>query len=75
MNALAAEIAIKMESLQCELLMGEHVPGTFNFVADALSRLDKGKPLPTSLHDSERRDPPERGEGFDKAWSLRKSIK
>ena len=70
MNALAAEVSIKMEELRCEVLLGGHVPGTLNFVADALSRLASDKELPKSLHDCNRRKVPSRGQAFYRAWSL-----
>ena len=68
MNAIAAEIAIQLEVLHAEVIIGEHVSGTLNFVADALSRLSSGKELPKSLHDCPRRAAPVRGAGFYKAW-------
>ena len=49
MGALAAEIALALESLGMELVEVKHIPGTSNKSADALSRLSEGAALPQML--------------------------
>ena len=39
MNALAAELALKLEDVGAEFILTEHIPGVHNVEADALSRL------------------------------------
>ena len=39
MNALAAELALRLEALDAGLVIVQHIPGEFNFIADALTSL------------------------------------
>ena len=50
MGALAAEIALALESLGVELVEVKHIPGTGNKSADASSRLSEGAALPQMLY-------------------------
>jgi hypothetical protein len=68
MNALAAEIALDLDELEIEVVTSRHVPGTLNFVADALSRLSKGAVVPESLAGVRRVPCPQRTAEFYKAW-------
>ena len=55
-NELAAELALLLEQLQIEVLLGRHWRNVVNIEADALSRLGEGKEIPLSLR-SLPRDP------------------
>ena len=68
MNALAGEISLILEGLNCGMLLGVHVPGVLNYVADALSRLSEGETIPSSLSQARRIEPPPRVASFYKAW-------
>eukprot|EP00974_Lingulodinium_polyedra_P124918 11192527-Lingulodinium_polyedra.AAC.1 len=60
MNILAAELALRLEAAACDAIVGRHVPGVLNFVADALSRVAQGKASPGDVMHAERRIPPRR---------------
>ena len=45
----AAEIALQLEGLQLEPIVGQHVPGLLSRIADQLSRLHQGAPMPLEL--------------------------
>ena len=68
MNALAGELALRMEQARATLSLAEHIPGVLNFVADALSRLGAGSRLPVSLAAARRFEAPGRGRDFWLAW-------
>eukprot|EP00435_Cladocopium_sp_Y103_P016613 s3999_g4.t1 len=48
-NRLAAEMALRLESLNAEALTGQHWRNVINLEADALSRLTEGKEVPARL--------------------------
>eukprot|EP00435_Cladocopium_sp_Y103_P036126 s642_g9.t1 len=48
-NRLAAEMALRLESLNAEALTGQHWRNVINLEADALSRLAEGKEVPARL--------------------------
>ena len=56
MNALAAEVALRMEIAGVQLLH-EHVSGTLNVECDALSRIAQGKAVPKTLEGIRRDEP------------------
>jgi hypothetical protein len=66
MNSIAAEIGLRVISLQIEL---GHVAGVANYEADALSRLCQGKAIPSHLAEVQRAATPCRESGFFLAWS------
>ena len=66
MNSIAAEIGLRVVSLQIEL---GHVAGVANYEADALSRLCQGKSVPSHLAEVERLPAPARNAAFFLAWS------
>ena len=68
MNALAGELSLRLEQLQCSIKIAEHIPGLLDFVADALSRLEAGKRLPESLATARRFSAPSRADSFFRAW-------
>ena len=68
MNAIAAEISLLLDHMTCGLVVGEHLPGKHNFLADALSRLSEGAKLPSCLNVAERRLAPVRNAAFFAAW-------
>ena len=49
MNAIAAEISLRLDRYRANFEMAQHIPGLLNFVADNLSRLSEGKKLPSCL--------------------------
>ena len=63
MNAIAVEIAIRLESAQV-ILSPEHFRGTLNFECDALSRLAQGAKVPERLLGVERALPKLRQRSF-----------
>ena len=63
MNALAAEIALGIESAQVNL-DAEHLRGALNFQCDALSRLDQGAVVPQELIHVPRASPKPRSPSF-----------
>ena len=63
MNAIAVEIAIRLESAQV-CLSPEHFRGTLNFECDALSRLAQGAAIPASLASVPRSLPKPRARHF-----------
>ena len=67
MNAMAAEIALRLECADVQTLP-EHLSGTLNFQCDALSRLSQGAPIPDVLVNLPRETPKERSEQFFWAW-------
>ena len=68
MNAVAAEVALILEEMDLQITFVEHVAGVNNYVADALSRLAQGKPLPQVLASSERVTAPARPRSFYRVW-------
>ena len=68
MNAIAAEIALRLEIGKIEL-QAEHLTGTLNFDCDALSRLAmEGKKVPQKLVSVRRDVVPHRGPSFFWGW-------
>ena len=68
MNAIAAEVSLRLEIGQVEL-QGEHLTGTLNFECDALSRLvQENKKIPQSLTNVRRDVVPHRGPEFFWGW-------
>ena len=67
MNAIAVEIAIRLESAQV-ILSPEHFRGTLNFECDALSRLAQGAKVPERLLGVERALPKPRQRPF--LWAV-----
>ena len=67
MNALAAEVALRLECAGVQTLP-EHLSGTLNFQCDALSRLSQGASIPTVLQDVPRAVPKDRSSHFFWAW-------
>jgi len=63
MNAIAVEIAIRMESADVTL-SPEHLRGTLNFECDALSRLAQGAAVPEILQNVPRTLPKSRRQQF-----------
>ena len=63
MNAIAVEIAIRLESAQV-ILSPEHFRGTLNFECDALSRLAQGAEVPKRLLLVPRSSPKPRQRSF-----------
>ena len=73
MNAIAVEIAIRMESAQVSLAP-EHLRGALNFECDALSRLAQGAQIPEKLIGITRSSPKPRVRSF--FWAaFHKSIR
>ena len=71
MNAVAAELALELETLGVHTLMGEHYRSILNVEADALSRLwsgAEGAQVPRSLRLATRVQAPPRGREFFRAW-------
>ncbi len=56
-----------LEAVDINLAIVEHLSGTLNYEADALSRVAQGKSLPPSLALAEERKPPARSDEFWKA--------
>ena len=67
MNALAAEIALRLESAQI-VLTTEHFCADLNVECDALSRLAQGKEIPSRLLSVARALPRSRVPSFFWAW-------
>ena len=68
MNAIAAEIALRLEIGKVEF-QAEHLTGTLNFDCDALSRLAmEGKKVPQKLVAVRRDVVPHRGPSFFWGW-------
>ena len=67
MNAIAAEIALRMESAGATAIP-EHLCGTLNFECDALSRLSQGADLPPALTTVSRIKTRTLGANFFLAW-------
>ena len=67
MNALTAEIALRLESVGVETIP-EHVMGTLNFECDALSREAQGATIPERLRELPRVWPPPRVPSWFWAW-------
>jgi len=63
MNAIAVEIAIRLESAEVTL-SPEHLRGALNFECDALSRLAQGAAVPERLQDVQRSWPKPRQQQF-----------
>lgn len=63
MNAIAVEIAIRLESAQV-CLSPEHLRGALNFECDALSRLAQGAAVPERLLHVSRSSPKPRRQQF-----------
>ena len=63
MNAIAAEIALRLEIAGVQLLP-EHLAGTLNFDCDALSRLGKDFKAPAKLNSVKRDTPKQRVASF-----------
>ena len=68
MNVLAAELALRLEAMGCDAIVGGHSPGVMNFIADALSRVAQGMPLPSAVLVAERHSPPRRDARFWRCW-------
>ena len=68
MNAVASEVSLRIERLRAVLELAEHIPGTLNFLADALSRLSVGAKLPERLVAAVRFPAPSRDSNFWRAW-------
>ena len=58
MIRLAAEIALQLECVQWEPIVGQHVPGLLNCIADQLRRLHQGAPMPLELQQANQVSPP-----------------
>ena len=67
MNAIAAELAIRLESVGAGLIP-EHLCGTLNFECDALSRLTQGARVPPALDGIQRVSPRPLSPSFFLAW-------
>ena len=67
MVRLACELAIEVEALQIDALWGRHIPGHQNLLADRLSRIAEGYPLPAEVFHAKRIFVPELGTLF-RAW-------
>ena len=67
MNALAAEIALRLECADVQTAP-EHLSGTLNFTCDALSRLSEGAAMPAILAGIQRDHPRPRCKAFFWAW-------
>ena len=67
MNALAAEVVIRLECADVHTLP-EHLAGTLNFQCDALSRLSQGAAIPSTLLTIPRVIPKDRSTSFFWAW-------
>ena len=67
MNAIAAEIALRLESAMVNMAT-EHYRGTLNFECDALSRLATGAVIPERLMQVPRASVKPRSAGFFWAW-------
>lgn len=68
LNVLAAEVSLLLEDRTVELLVGEHIAGTLNHVADALSRLAEGGSIPELLSKAVSRTAPTRRVDFYRPW-------
>ena len=64
LNLLAAELALELEAVESELVLGEHLRGVLNAEADSLSRLSEGKELPVRLRCVRRSRAADRRHGF-----------
>jgi hypothetical protein len=67
MNALAAELALRLESAAVSLIP-EHLSGILNFECDALSRLSEGAEVPRILRGAQRVRPRLLEAAFFWAW-------
>jgi hypothetical protein len=67
MNALCAEIAIRVESAMMDFRL-EHYEAVINFEADALSRLSQGTAIPARLRDLPQQHLRPRSASFFWAW-------
>lgn len=70
MAQLAAEVALEIEALQLPHIMGQHVPGIANDVADRLSRVRGHEVVPKCLQGATFVPVPERTPSFYRAWRL-----
>ena len=67
-NAMAGEVALRLDRLRADLAIAEHIPGIFNVEADALPRLSVGKNLPKELRGAHRSQAPARSDDFWICW-------
>ena len=72
MNALCAEIALRLEVAAIQL-RHEHYEAAINFEADALSRLSRGASVPKRLLQVERQEVPARS--FSLFWAWPRELK
>ena len=68
LNALGAELAHLLELWNIEGLVAEHVPGSLNTAADALSRRSEGKSLPDCCRSAKQYPAPRRDEKLLSLW-------
>ena len=68
MNAVAAEVSLRIDRLRTSLEFAEHIPGALNFLADALSRLTAGAKLPEVLVTAVRFPAPSRSGDVWRTW-------
>ena len=70
MNAIASEIALRLDRNMTNFEVAEHIPGLLNHVADSLSRLSEGAKLPECLVAAQRFQAPcrSRDSGFLICW-------
>ena len=70
MNAIAAEMSLRLDRRRANFHVAEHIPGLLNFIADALGRLGTGAKLPECLDTARRFSAPSRSResGFLLCW-------
>ena len=70
MNAIASEIALRLDKNRITFDISEHIPGLLNYIADSLSRLSEGAKLPECLEAAQRFSAPSRSRdsGFLICW-------
>ena len=70
MMLLAAEVALELVAQSVEMCWGARVPGVLSRQADALSRVNQGAVVPSTLSECEVLSPCERDNSFFRAWHL-----
>ena len=68
MNALGAELAQLLGNWNIEGLVAEHIPGSLNTIADALSRRGEGKDVPDCCRLAKQYTAPARDEKLLPLW-------
>ena len=68
MNALGAELAQLLDNWNIEGLVAEHIPGSLNTIADALSRRGEGKDVPDCCRLAKQYTAPKRDEKLLPLW-------